>query len=395
MSVGYAFNPSVRAVDAPPIGEAQRWAADSGQRILDTAQAVPAYPPAPGLRRHLAAALERNDTHLYTDLLGLPALRAELAAHTAAAYGGEVQAAQVAITAGCNQAFCMVMTALAGPGEEVVLPVPYYFNHQMWLRMQGIVPRYLNCDASSQLPDPDAAAALLTPRTRAIVLVSPNNPTGAVYPPALMRAFLELARRRGIALVVDETYKDFLPDAGPAHRLFQDPDWADTLVQLYSFSKAYCLTGHRVGSVIGAPSLLAELEKVADCVAICAPHPGQLAALYGLRELSAWRADKRRMMAERLATLRGLFAGHDLPFELLSAGAYFAWLRHPFADETAAEVARRLARHHGVLCLPGSIFGPHQERALRVAFANLEATAMPELAARLVASQGARAAGGA
>lgn len=391
MTVRFPLNPLVQAVETPPIAEAQRWAAEAGGSIVDTAQAVPAYPPAPELRRHLAAALERSETHLYTDILGLPELRAALAGHMSALYAGRITPEQVGITAGCNQAFCMVTTAIAGPGDEVILPVPYYFNHQMWLDMQGMRARYLPCQAASaQVPDPEEAATLVTPRTRAIVLVSPNNPTGAVYPPEVMARFLDLARQWGIALVVDETYKDFIDAEGPPHNLFQDDDWPDHLIQLYSFSKAYSLTGHRVGSVIGAPALLEAVEKVADCVAICPPHPGQIAALFGLRNLDAWREEKRRMMAERLSALQAVFAGNELRYELLSAGAYFAYVRHPFAGESATDVARRLARDHGVLCLPGPIFGPGQEDSLRFAFANLETARMPELGRRLLASQEAR-----
>jgi len=388
MSTGYPLNPLVDAVEVPPITEVQRWAGESSQPILDIAQAEPAYPPAPELRGHLAEALERDETHRYTDILGLPALRSALAEHMSTVYAGRITDAQVGITAGCNQAFCMVIAALAGPGDEVILPVPYYFNHHMWLEMQGVRARHLMCSGvNGHVPDPEEAASLVTPRTRAIVLVSPNNPTGAVYPAEVLGRFLALARDRGIALVVDETYKDFLTEDGPPHELFQEADWTDHLIQLYSFSKAYALTGHRVGSVIASPNLLAAVEKIADCVAICPPHPGQLAALFGLRHLDAWREDKRRMMAERLGALTQVFTGVDLHYEVVSAGAYFAYLRHPFRSEGAADVARRLARDHGVLCLPGPAFGPGQEDSLRAAFANLAADDMPELRRRLVASQ--------
>jgi len=385
----FPLNPLVASVEPPPIAEAQRWAAEAAGPLLDTAQAVPAYPPAPELRRHLAEVCERNDAHFYTDILGLAELREALAAHMSGVYDARIDPERVGITAGCNQAFCLVASVLAGAGDEVILPLPYYFNHQMWLQMQGIGVRGLPCRAEAQgVPDPEEAAALVTPRTRAIVLVTPNNPTGAVYPPEVMAHFLALARDKGIALVVDETYKDFLPDTGAPHDLFHEPDWPENLVQLYSFSKAYSLTGHRVGSVIGSPALLAAVEKAADCVAICPPHLGQLAALFGLRHLDAWREDKRRVMAERLATLREVFAGAAaLRYELASAGAYFAWVRHPFAGESANDVARRLAGEHGVLCLPGPIFGPGQADSLRIAFANLSAERMPELVDRLVASQ--------
>jgi len=388
----YAVNPGVREVAAPPIGETRQWLAGrrfpADKPLLDVAQAVPGYPPAAQLSAHLARCLEDPEMALYTPVPGIDALREALATAMAEQYRGAVTAHQVAITAGCNQAFCLVASTLAGPGDEVILPLPWYFNHQMWLELQGITPVGLSFDPDSgTLPDPDKARALITPRTRAITLVTPNNPTGAVYPPELVAAFFELAREHGIALILDETYKDFLPGDDPPHTLFQRPDWADTLIQLYSFSKVYCLTGYRVGSVIGAPAMLAELDKLADCVAICAPRIGQEAALYGLHHLDSWRRDKARLMAKRASALQAALGLAGLRYRLLSVGAYFAYLEHPFADQPAARVARRLVDEQNLLCLPGSAFGPGQERYLRLAFANLDAQWMPELAARLLASQ--------
>jgi aspartate/methionine/tyrosine aminotransferase len=124
-----------------------------------------------------------------------------------------------------------------------------------------------------------------------------------------------------------------------------------------------------------------------DCVAICAPNIGQEAALFGLERLAPWREEKRGMMLERLEALRGAFRINALRYRLISAGAFFAWVRHPFAGEPAAGVARRLADRHNLLCLPGTYFGPGQDGALRLAFANLPAEKMAEVAERLVASQ--------
>src|SRR5262249_8428289 len=276
------------------------------------------------LTQHLAARLSEPAMARYTDILGLAELREALAADAGAFYDAVIEPAQVAITAGCNQAFCLALMALAGPGDEVILPLPYYFNHQMWLDMLGIRAVHLPFRPErGGVPDPAEAAALIGPRTRAIVLVSPNNPTGAVYPAASIRAFFELARARGIALVLDETYRDFLPGAGaqPPPGLFAVPGWADTLVHLYSFSKVYCLTGYRVGAAICGAPLAAELAKAMDCVAICAPRIGQEAALYGIRQFGAWRAEKRRLMGERLAALTRALTRNDTGYELVSAGA--------------------------------------------------------------------------
>ncbi|HEX6101568.1 MAG TPA: aminotransferase [Alphaproteobacteria bacterium] len=389
--MAYRLNPLVESVAAAPIAEAQSWI--RGRRfpadrpLLDCAQAVPSYPPAEALMRHLAAAVQRPETAFYTDILGRADLRAALAGHLSQDYRGNIAAEQIGVTAGCNQAFCLAAQALAGAGDEVILPLPFYFNYQMWLEMLGVSLVPLPVDAGDALPDPDEAARRITPRTRAIVLISPNNPTGATYPAELIEAFYRLAQRHGIALVLDETYKDFRASGAPAHTLFQDPDWPQTLIQLYSFSKAYSLTGYRVGSIAAGRPLLDAIAKAMDCVAICAPHIGQEAALFGIERLASWREEKRRMMLERLEALRAAFRANALAYQLISAGAFFAWVRHPFADEAASVVARRLADRHNLLCLPGTIFGPGQEGALRLAFANLPAEKMTEVTERLVASQ--------
>jgi aspartate/methionine/tyrosine aminotransferase len=237
------------------------------------------------------------------------------------------------------------------------------------------------------VPDPADAHSLVGPRTRAIVLVSPNNPTGAVYPPEVIEAFFEIARKAGCALVLDETYRDFLPAGARPHGLFARPDWRDTLVHLYSFSKVYCLTGYRVGAAIGGPRIRGALEKVTDCVQICAPRLGQEAALYGIGHLGAWRRENADVMGGRAEALRRAFASNALAYELISAGAYFAYVRHPFEGRSAVDTARRLAREFGLLALPGSWFGPGQESYLRFAFANLDAAVMPRIVERLVESQ--------
>jgi aspartate/methionine/tyrosine aminotransferase len=388
--MAYRLNPLLERVAAAPIAEAQAWVRDrrfpASHPLLDCAQAVPSYPPAEELTRHLGEAVRRPETAFYTDILGRPDLRAAMAAHLSTEYGGRIAPEEVGITAGCNQAFCLAAMALAAAGEEVILPLPYYFNYQMWLEMLGIGLVPLAVGERDALPDPDAAARLIGPRTRAIVLISPNNPTGATYPAELIDAFYALAQRHGIALVLDETYKDFRAGTAPAHTLFQKPDWPRTLVQLYSFSKAYSLTGYRVGAIAAGRPLLDAVAKAMDCVAICAPHIGQEAALFGLQRLAAWREEKRRMMLERLEALRAAFRANALEYRLISAGAFFAWVRHPF-DEPAATVARRLADRHNLLCLPGTYFGAGQEQALRLAFANLPAEKMGEVAGRLLASQ--------
>ncbi len=374
--------------------EARRWLAGAtfppDRPLINLSQAAPVDPPPAPLVAAMAEMLADPACHLYGPVLGLPDLRAEIASRWSAAYGGEIAAADVAITAGCNMAFCAAIATLAAPGEAVMLPVPWYFNHKMWLDLMGIETVPLPC-GPDMTPDPDAARDRLNDRVRAIVLVTPNNPTGAEYPGALVEAFAGIARRAGAALVVDETYRDFDGRGGAPHRLFADPGWRETLVHLYSFSKAFRLTGHRVGAIVADPARLAEAEKFLDTVEICAPQLGQRAALWGLRNLGDWVAGERAEVLRRRAAARAAIASLD-GWELLGCGAYFAYARHPFAMPSDA-LARRLVQEASLLMLPGTMFGPTRaeggdgapERALRIAFANAGAEGIAEMARRLAA----------
>jgi aspartate/methionine/tyrosine aminotransferase len=380
---------TIRGIEAPPIAEAMSWisTSPSNRALINLCQAVPSYPPAEALADEVGRLARLPATSLYSDILGVPDLRRALAQSLAADYQAAISERNIAITAGCNQAFAATMMALAEAGDNVILPVPYYFNHHMWLEMLGIKPRYLPAIAGeSTTPAVADAAELIDERTRAIVLCSPNNPTGAIYSAETIRDFYRLASRRGLALVIDETYKDFRTDPRPPHDLFQDPNWSDCFIQLYSFSKVFALTGYRVGSVTASPEFLAELEKILDCVAICAPTISQGAALFGLTSLASWKNEKLELARQKAVALRRAFEHPDLDYRLLSAGAFFAYVRHPFSQD-AKTVAKKLAQQHDLLALPGSMFGPDQEQYLRLAFANVEAALMPDVVARLIESQ--------
>jgi aspartate/methionine/tyrosine aminotransferase len=385
------LNPAFAATEPPPVMEARRWIEGvtfpADRPLINISQAAPVESPPLGLRQALAdAALNDPQAHLYGPVLGLPALREEIATQWTATYGGSIAPAQVAITQGCNQAFCTVMATLAGPGDEVILPTPWYFNHKMWLDMSSV--KTVALDAGPTLiPSADAASQLITDRTRAIVLVSPNNPGGVEYPAETLAAFRDLCRAKGIALIVDETYRDFDSRTGAPHDLFQDPDWADTLIQLYSFSKAYRLTGHRVGAVVASTARLAEVEKFLDTVAICPSQLGQIGALWGMRNLGQWLAGERdEILARRKAMSEGFMS---LPgWKLLGCGAYFAYVEHPF-DIPSDQLCKRLVTEASLLMLPGTMFQPEGsaagKRQIRIAFANVDAKGIAEVIRRLAA----------
>ncbi|QJF50933.1 aminotransferase [Roseobacter ponti] len=380
----------------PPVMEARRWldgvTFPPDRPLINVSQAAPVDPPPRTLREAMAeAALNRDDAHLYGPVLGMPALREALAGRTSQIYGGAVHTNQVAITSGCNQAFAAAISTLCGEGDEVIVPVPWYFNHKMWLDMAGVKTVPLQTGADLR-PVADQAAALITDRTRAIALVSPNNPAGVEYPDDLLRAFFDLARARGIALILDETYRDFHAAPGAPHSLFEDAGWDDTLIHLYSFSKAYRLTGHRVGALVTSPARLSEVEKFLDTVAICPGQIGQYAALRGMQSLDQWLAGERdEILARRAAIEAGFPALEKAGWSLLGLGAYFAYVAHPFAV-SSADLAPQLVRDQGILCLPGTMFCPTDDPAgasqLRIAFANLDAAGIAELFDRLRAFTG-------
>ena len=385
----HPLNPAMAATEPPPVMEARRWLQGvtfpPERPLINISQAAPVESPPLGLRQALAdAALNNPDAHLYGPVLGLPALRAEIAAQWSTAYGGTIQPEQVAITQGCNQAFCAVMSTLAGAGDEVILPTPWYFNHKMWLDMQGVTTVPLPAGAGL-IPSAEDAARLITDRTRAIVLVSPNNPGGSEYPAETLAAFHALARSRGLALIVDETYRDFDSRTGRPHDLFTDPDWHRDFIHLYSFSKTYRLTGHRVGAVVAGTDRLAEIEKFLDTVAICPSQLGQIGALWGMQNLTQWVAGERaEILARRAAMTTGFSALPD--WKLLGCGAYFAYVEHPFEIASDA-LCKRLVSDASLLMLPGTMFQPEGsadgKKQIRIAFANADATGIAEMFRRL------------
>lgn len=373
----------------PPVMEAYGWLAGqnfSNLPLINVSQAAPVNPPPAPMVAHMAAVIQDDDTHLYGPVLGLPALRAEVAGQWSTAYGGAIAPAQVGITSGCNQAFCASIAMLCGEGDEVLLPTPFYFNHKMWLDMAGVAAVALPCNGD-MIPGPEDAMARITPRTRAIVLVTPNNPCGVEYPADVIIAFYEIAKSHGLALIIDETYRDFHSQSGAPHALFQQTNWDQTLVQLYSFSKAYRLTGHRVGAVVASVARMAEIEKFLDTVSICANQLGQKAALWGMLNLGDWLAGERlEILARRQAIVDNFTQLKAKGWSLLGVGAYFAYLEHPF-DMASNDVAQKLVEQVCVLALPGTMFVPEADesgkRQIRIAFANIDADGIVVLFDRL------------
>ncbi|MGL4976105.1 MAG: aminotransferase [Bosea sp. (in: a-proteobacteria)] len=386
------LNPLLLDTGSPPIPEARGWAAayDGGQGpLIDLSQGAPGEAPPASLIAALATASALPSAARYGAIEGDAPLRKALAADVHRLGGHDLRPDDICITAGCNQAYFAVVMAIARAGDNIILPAPWYFNHEMTLRMLGIETRVLPCLAEQGfVPDLAQAEALIDARTRAIMLVTPNNPTGAVYTPASIAAFAAMAARRGIRLVLDETYRDFLPDGQTsAHDLFATSHWRKSVIGLYSFSKAYAVPGWRIGAILADSALIPEIAKVLDCIQISPVRAAQMALAPAVEETRGWREATRTRINARGAVFRE--AVEALPpvgnrrWQVMSSGAYFAYLAHPFEGVDAARIGQVLAEKHGVLMLPGPYFGPGQQRHLRVAMANVDEAAIRDAVERL------------
>ncbi|KIJ53506.1 hypothetical protein M422DRAFT_154683 [Sphaerobolus stellatus SS14] len=395
----YKLSAAIRATQPPPIALAKAWGAayhpTPSRPIIDLSQGVPGIPP-PQFVLDAVGEASKNPTYCgYGPMCGDLPMREALATEMRDVYRPEVDLTykDISTTAGCNLSFVSVIMTLAGPEDEVILPIPWYFNHQMTLQMLGINAVPLLCHSSQKfMPSVEECARLITPRTRAIVLVTPNNPTGAIYSPDLLRSFAALAHQRGIALVVDETYRDLIT-SGPPHRLFERAsveqegwDWRETFIHLFSFSKSYCVPGHRLGAIVASPDILDHINTVLDCIQICPPRPIQAALHPLLPSIRPFIRSNAQALANRHELFRSILPEGWI---IGSQGGYYAFVRHPISGVSALDVSMKLAKDLGVVTLPASFFGlsrtsPADDGWIRFSIANVSDENLKKVRERLL-----------
>lgn len=378
-------------VDPPPVLEVKNWLSNPdlqpSKPLIDVSQAAPTEPPPEKMLEFMAnKILCDNAVNTYGPVLGLDELRESLASKWSRQYQGKVSKENVAVTSGCNQAFCASISSFTSENDEVIIPTPWYFNHHMWLQMAGVKSIPLDTDANMN-PIIEKAEALITDRTRAIVLVSPNNPSGAIYSNQLLQKFFDLCKSNQIRLIIDETYKDFHPNASQPHTLLENNNWDQVLTILYSFSKTYRMTGHRIGALLTSKENLIEIEKALDTFTVCPPQLGQYAANWGLNNLEAWAAERRTEILQRAKHFSEKFQPLSAAgWSLRGCGAYFAFVEHPFKDESNI-LAPLILRDQGILLMPGTMFYPKHNplgsRSFRIAFANIDKNKISTLLERL------------
>ena len=378
--------PLISNVHSPPITEVKRWVAGrppGGRELIDLCQAVPDYAPAPELTEHLSRLLADPLLSKYSPDEGLPEVREAVCGYYGRKYGAKLSPDNFCLTIGASQAFWLAIVTLCRAGDEIVVQTPYYFDHPMALDILGIRGVYAPfVGAEGGVPNPATIESLITGRTRAVLVVSPSNPTGAITPPDTIRELYDLARRRNIALILDETYNEFIPAGLRPHTLFSDPAWGDHFVQIASFGKSYALTGYRAGMLVASGGFIGHALKAQDTMAVCQPRITQHAVKFGVENLDSWVAANRDMMSRRHDLFRAEFMRPGNRFRIAASGAFFAWVRHPFRGCSGREAAKRLVDEAAILCLPGEVFGPGLEGYLRLAFGNIREETIPEAVQR-------------
>lgn len=383
------LSPHVEAVQFPPITEVKSWLSGlemtADQPLVDLCQAVPDYAPAPELVAHLRGLLDDPETSRYSPDEGLPEVRSAVSAWYARHYNAAPTAEEICMTVGASQAFWLAIMTLCQAGDEVIVQLPAYFDHPMALQALGISCVWAPfAEATAGQPDIDAIAARITSRTRAILLVSPSNPTGAVTPTETLQQLYALAKQHGISLLLDETYNAFLPEGQSSHELFAEPDWQQHFIQIASFGKTFALTGYRAGALIAGPEVINQALKVQDSMVVCSPRITQQAIRFGCDHLDDWVAANAIMMQQRHDRFRDLFDQPENPFQLVASGGFFAWVKHPWPQLSGRDAARRMVEQARLLCLPGDAFGPGLSNYLRLAFGNIHAAAIPSAVQRFI-----------
>lgn len=359
---------------------------------LSLAQGMVDWGPPEAVKRAVADALRRDGDrlHRYGPMAGEPelleAIRRKLLLHNRL----DLDAGAVLVTAGSNMAFNAMAQVICDPLSEVILPVPYYFNHAMAIQLAGGVPVAVE---AGLIPDPQRLAAAITSRTRAIVTISPNNPSGVVVPAAILREINTLCAHHGLFHIHDEAYEQFVHGSEPHVSPGSLAGSSSHTISLHSLSKAYGMAGWRLGYAAVPRQLMAALAKVQDTVLICPPLLNQRAALAALAAGPAWCAPRIAALAERRSLLLATIDAarrEGLPCRLLAEpdGAFYALLSIDAGDRPPTDsdtVMRRLVLEHRVATLSGVSFGLGRHgAAIRLSYGMLAGSELEDALGRLV-----------
>ncbi len=359
------------AIDA----KAKQYRAE-GKDVLGLAAGEPDFAPPESVRRAAKDAIDAERGR-YTAVPGLPDLRTAAAGHFEASTGLPVRPEEVIVTSGAKQAIFNALYVLCDPGDEVLIPAPYWTSYPEMARALGLKP--VICPGSEDLlADPSSLADGITPRTRAIILNSPSNPTGRVITEERLREIADVLRPHPIWIISDDIYGRIVYDGFRFANLpMVDPSFQDRSILVDGMSKTFCMTGWRIGFAAGPKEVISGMSKVQSHSTSCANAIAQWAALAALREVRA--DDVQRMVAayeERAAFLCGVLDG--IPklvtprpeaafYAFPDVSAYFDTSLDGRTVGSAMTLAEALLDEELVAVVPGEAFGA--PRHLRLSFA--------------------------
>lgn len=371
---------SVQTPIIPVVGELIR--ANPG--TISLGQGVAYYGPPAQVARSVEAFFADPQNHKYKLVQGIPELLEAIESKLEAENGVRIGSSRrIVVTAGANMGFVNAVLAVTDPGDEIILNLPYYFNHEMAIAMADCRAVCVPTDENYQL-QPRRIEKAITDRTRAVVTISPNNPTGAVYPEDALRRVNDICRRNGIYHISDEAYEYFVYDGARHFSPGAMEDSSEHTISLYSLSKAYGFASWRIGWMVIPERLFEPVRKIQDTILICAPVVSQWAALGAMGigksycdEKLAETREIRAILLKELATIQDLVA---IP---RAEGAFYVLLRVR-TDMAPMRLAQRLIEEHKVAVIPGETFGVRDECLLRVAYGALRKDTAAEGIGRLV-----------
>ncbi len=350
--------------------------------FIDMGQGLPGHVPPKSVISAIAEKITHPLAHRYTSDQGHLELREELALYLRQHSGIDADPEkEMTITAGGNQAFVGTILTLIEQGDNVIMPSPYYFNSVMAIKLAGGTVTEVPV-GSDFIPDVSDIRAAITDRTKAILLVSPNNPTGAVYDSKTVDQIVDLCLEQNIALISDEAYSRLVFDDAKHYSPRRRRDAFENVITIGSFSKDFGISGWRVGYAIGHSEFMEEFLKVQDTISICAPTASQLIALESLKSDMSWVEEELR----RLSLLREfayLRAREIEAFEITETKGTFYLFPKVTGCNDSRELVLDILQSVETLVLPGSIFGDAGEGHVRISIGPLTPDAVDEAFNRL------------
>jgi aspartate/methionine/tyrosine aminotransferase len=352
-----------------------------GRSIIHLELGEPDFHPA----EPVVAALERavrDGKDRYCPMAGLPALKEEIAAYLDRTRNITVSPENVVVAPGCKLSLFFALMTVLEPGDEVLWPDPGFPGYASITRGFEGIPVPFGLEEKNKLqPDPDEMAAKITPRTKAIVLNSPCNPTGTVYTDAVQRRIAELAVQHDLYVLSDEIYARIIYGQ-KYNSMLSYPGMAERTLIIDGFSKSFAMTGWRLGYTVAPPELVPHLVMLAINSYTCTAEFTQYAAIEALRDSTGATprmvAEFQKRRDQFIADLNGVPGFRCIPPE----GAFYAWVNIEETGTTAEEVCRIMLEEAGVAAIPGAAFGDIGKNFVRFSFASSTAT-LREAVARI------------